>query len=385
MRFIIAPDSFKGSNTSIAVAGAIERGIRKVFPDADVIKIPIADGGEGTVDAVVTGGDGALRRLEVTGPMGDSVTAAYGLLEGNRAVIEMAAASGLTLVPEDRRDPLRATTYGTGELIEAALDEGCRELLIGIGGSATNDAGIGMAQALGWSFTDSGGREVGCGGGELERIAAIDGSGADPRLSECRIAVACDVTNPLFGETGAAYVYGPQKGATPEMVKRLDGGLESFARVISRVLGRDVHAIPGAGAAGGLGAGLIAFCGAELKSGIEAVLDIVGFDGFLESTDLVITGEGAIDGQSKYGKVPVGVAKRAKVRGIPVLALVGDIKDGAEAVYALGIDGIMSTVNRAMPLEEAMRLSRPLLEDAAERVMRIIRIGMKLDPEGGDR
>ena len=384
MKIVISPDSFKGSNSSIRVATLIEQGVRKVYPDAEIVKIPIADGGEGTVEAAVLGGNGQYRELEVTGPLGEKLTARYGILpgqgtkEGKSAVIEMAAASGLPLVAEDKRNPLFTTTYGTGELIRAALDEGCREILIGIGGSATNDAGVGMAQALGWSFKDKNGKEEGFGGKELSKIAVIDNSKVDSRLEQCRVTVACDVTNPLFGKTGAAHVYGPQKGATPEIVEELDQNLRLFAKIVESQLGRDISQEPGSGAAGGLGAGLMIFCGAELKSGIDAMLDIVRFEDHLESTDLVITGEGAIDGQTTYGKVPVGIAKRTQAYNVPVLAIVGDIGTGAEAVYEHGIHGIMSTVNRAMPLAEAMAQSAPLLEDAAERVMRIIRIGQTL-------
>jgi glycerate kinase len=378
MKIIIAPDSFKGSNTSIRVAGLVERGIRKVYPDAEVVKIPIADGGEGTVEAVVLGGEGEYRDLEVRGPLDDPVKARYGVLSGGRAVIEMAAASGLPLLPDSKRNPLLTTTYGTGQLIKAALDEGCREFLIGIGGSATTDGGMGMAAALGYSFKDDAGQELGYAGKDLERLADIDTSSADPRLKESRFTVACDVTNPLYGKEGAAYIYGPQKGATPEMVERLDKGLRHFAEVLEGAFGRDISQEPGSGAAGGLGAGLMIFCGAQLKSGIDAVLDIVGFDRHMDSTDLVITGEGAIDGQSTYGKVPVGVAKRVSRYDVPVLAIVGDIGAGAENVYNFGIHGIMSTVNRAMPLKEAMAQSSELLEDAAERMMRIVRIGQIL-------
>jgi glycerate kinase len=378
MKIIVAPDSFKGSRSSIEVADLIEKGIRNVYPDAEIVKIPIADGGEGTVDAAVSGADGEYREMKVRGPLGDPVKAKYGILKGGRAVIEMAAASGLPLVPENKRNPLFTTTYGTGELIESALEEGCREFLLGIGGSATTDAGMGMAQALGYSFKDKDGNELGDGGGELAKLVEIDSSGADPRVAESRFTVASDVNNPLYGKEGAAYIYGPQKGATPEMVKELDANLRLFAKVVEKTLGRDISQIPGAGAAGGLGAGLIVFCGAELKSGIQAVLDIVGFDNHIESTDLVITGEGAIDGQSTYGKVPVGIAQRVQKHDIPVLAIVGNIGPGAENVYNFGIHGIMSTVNKAMPLSEAMANSAALLEEAAERVMRIIGIGRKL-------
>ena len=378
MKILIAPDSFKGSNTSTRVAEAIERGLRNALSDVEVTKIPIADGGEGTVEAVVSGGGGSYRDIQVTGPIGKTVTATYGLLGGGRAVMEMAAASGLPLVPVDERNPLRTTTRGTGELIRDALDQGCREILIGIGGSATNDAGVGMAQALGYSFRDSEGNEIGDGGGELSRLETVDASGADPRLQSCSVTVACDVKNPLAGPEGASHVYGPQKGATPAMVETLDANLRRLSELVHDQLNLDIADIPGAGAAGGLGAGLVAFCSATLKSGIDAVLHIVRFEDQLEGVDLIITGEGAMDGSSTYGKVPVGIAARARQFAIPVLAIVGDIGPGAQAVYALGVHGIMSTMNRAMPLTEAMAHSTEMLEDAAERVMRIIQIGQQL-------
>lgn len=377
MKIIVAPDSFKGSSSSVEVAGAVERGIRKVFPDAEVVKVPIADGGEGTVEAVVLGGGGEYRDVEVTGPLAGRVTSRYGLIEGGRAVIEMAAASGLTLIPENRRNPLRTTTRGTGELIADALDQGCTEILIGIGGSATNDAGVGMAQALGYSFRDATGKEIGHGGGELSRITTIDPTGAHPRLPECTIRVACDVRNPLYGVDGAAHVYGPQKGATPEMVETLDRNLRHFASVVRGSLGKEIAEIPGSGAAGGLGAGLVAFCGAELRSGIESVLDIVRFDDLAEGADLVITGEGAMDGSSLFGKVPVGVAARIRNMNIPVIAIVGAIGAGASRVHDLGIDAVMSIVDAPMALSDAMKNSQRLIEEAAERLMRIIRAGAR--------
>ena len=378
MKIIIAPDSFKGSNSSIRVAEIIERGVRVVFPDVEVDRIPIADGGEGTVEAVVIAGGGEYRDVNVTGPLGEPVEARYGVLPGGRAVIEMAAASGLPMVPNEKRNPEVTTTFGTGELIRDALENGCREFLIGIGGSATNDGGVGMAQALGYRFRDESGQEVGFGGGQLLKIAKIDSSRADERIRESVFVVACDVQNPLCGSDGAAAIYGPQKGADEAMIERLDRGLRALAVRISEDLGSDVASVPGAGAAGGLGAGLLAFCGAELKSGIDAVLDLVRFDEIASSADLIITGEGAMDGSTKYGKVPVGIARRVKDLDIPVLAIVGNIGKGAEAVYEYGIDGVMSTVNRAMPLSEAMGRSAELLEDASERAMRIVRIGMRL-------
>lgn len=376
MKIVIASDSFKGSNSSLAVASRIETGIRKVFPDADVAKIAIADGGEGTVDAMIAGAGGHLVQTRVIGPLGEEIESFYGILDSGDAVIEMAAASGLPLVPPSRRDPRLTTTFGTGQLIRQAMDAGVRRVYIGIGGSATNDGGVGMAQALGVSFRDASGTELGHGGAALAGLAAIDASGIDPRLKDTEIIVSCDVNNPLCGDRGASAIFGPQKGATPDMVTQLDDALRHYASVVRQQLGIDVADTPGAGGAGGLGYGLLAFTRSVLRPGIEIVLDVCGFDDKAADADLVITGEGRIDAQSVMGKVPVGVGKRAKKLNLPVLAIVGDIGPGAEAVYAHGVDAIMSTVNRAMPLDEALARSGELLEDAAERVMRMIRLGI---------
>lgn len=378
MKIVIAPDSFKGSNSSIMVANRIENGIRQVFPDAVVVKIPVADGGEGTVEALVTGAGGKIFKAPVTGPMGEELEAEYGILDNGKAVIEMAAASGLPLVPNDKRNPLKATTYGVGHLIKTVIDKGCNEIILGLGGSATNDGGIGMAQALGISFKDKNGAELGYGGGALSELASVDISGLDSRIKNAKITIASDVNSPLCGEKGASAIFGPQKGADPDMVKLLDKNLAHYAGIIKEQLGIDFAEAPGAGAAGGLGYALLAFMGAKMGSGIDTMLDGVGFDRYLEDCDLVITGEGKIDGQSAFGKVPVGISKRAKKYGVPVLAIVGDIGEGAEAVYDYGIDSIMSSVNKAMPLSEAMERSAELLEEAAVRAMRMIKIGMEL-------
>ncbi|HDQ13890.1 MAG TPA: glycerate kinase [Sediminispirochaeta sp.] len=378
MRILVAPDSFKGSNSSLQVAEAIERGIYRVFSDAEVEKVPVGDGGEGTVEALVAANEGDLISTEVSGPLGQKVQASYGMIDTTTAVIEMAAASGLTLVPENNRDVKRASTYGTGELILHAIEEGVEEIILSIGGSATNDGGMGMAKALGYRFLDHQGNELADGGAALVDLERIDGSKLDPRVKKTKIRVACDVNNPLTGTRGASSVYGPQKGASPKEVDLLDTALTRLAEVVKADLGKDADTVPGAGAAGGLGYGLMVFCDAKLETGIDLVLDAVDFENRLEETDLVITGEGRIDGQTAYGKVPVGVAKRAKKSGIPVLAIVGDIGDGVEEVYERGIDAVMSTVNRAMSLEEAMRRSTELLEDAAERAMRIVQVGINL-------
>jgi glycerate kinase len=378
MRILIAPDSFKGSNSSMQVASAIEEGIYHVFPDAEIEKIPIGDGGEGTVEALVAASEGEIVSLEVSGPLGEKVEASYGLIDPTTAVIEMASASGLVLVPEDRRDPRITSTYGTGELILDALENGVEEIILAIGGSATNDGGTGMASALGYRFLDAEGRTLPPGGAALASLARIDTTSVDPRLGKVRFRVACDVNNPLTGPTGASAVYGPQKGARPEDVKELDAALTRLSEVVAEQLGIKASETPGAGAAGGLGYGLLVFCGAVLERGIDLVLDALDFESRLDGIDLVITGEGKLDGQTAYGKVPVGISRRAKKLGVPVLAIAGDIGDDIEAVYDNGIDAVMSTVNRAMSLEEAMSRSRELLIDAAERAMRMIQIGINL-------
>ncbi len=378
MRIVIASDSYKGTNSSREVGAHISRGILKVFPEAEITVVPVADGGEGTVEAVISATGGHIVKRTVKGPLGDPVEASFGISGNGIAVIEMAEASGLPLVPENKRNPGLTTTWGTGELISAALDEGCGEIIIGIGGSATNDGGTGMAGALGYRFLDKNGADIPPGGKALSGLASIDPSDADPRIFKTKILLASDVNNPLLGEFGASAVYGPQKGADPQMVRDLETGLENLADITARDLGTDYRNTPGSGAAGGLGFGLLSYLNAHMQSGIEIVLDAVELDSKLDGIDLVVTGEGKLDGQSIYGKVPVGVAARAKKFGIPVVAVVGDIGTGFEAVYKEGIDSVMSTVNRAMPLKDALDASSELLEEASERLFRIIRIGMKL-------
>ena len=378
MRILIAPDSFKGSNSSLDVATAIEQGIYRVFPDAEVEKIPIGDGGEGTVDAMIAADKGEIVEVNVTGPLGKRVKARYGLLDSATAVIEMAAASGLVLVPEDQRDVKKAGTYGTGELILHALEGGVREIILAIGGSATNDGGTGMARALGYRFLDGEGKELPSGGAALASLETIETGNVDPRIALSSFRVACDVNNPLTGPRGASAVYGPQKGARPDDVRLLDTALGKLAEVVESQLGIKADQQPGVGAAGGLGYGLVVFCGAKLENGIDLVLDAVKFEERMRGVDLIITGEGRMDGQTAYGKVPVGVARMAKKAGIPVLAIAGDVEDDIGAVYENGIDAVMSTVKRAMSLEEAMRNGRSLLVDAAECSMRLIQLGRGL-------
>lgn len=379
MRIIVAPDSFKGSLSALDVAEAMERGILAVFPAAEVIKMPIADGGEGTVEALVATTDGRLLRADVRGPLGETVSAQWGISgDGAMAFLEMAAASGLSLVPKELRDPRITSTYGTGELIRAALDAGLRKLVIGIGGSATNDGGAGMARALGVRFLDAVGRDLPEGGAALAHLARIDRSGLDPRLLEASILVACDVDNPLCGPRGASAVYGPQKGATPAMVQELDAALGIFADIAATATGRDVALLAGAGAAGGLGAGLLFFTSARLRAGVSIVLETTGFDPLAEGTDLVITGEGRTDFQTAMGKSPVGVAAMAKRHGVPVVCLSGGLGDGADDVLAHGIDALAASVTQSMALEDCMAQGAALVEAAAARICRLLKVGMSL-------
>jgi len=373
-RIIAAPDSYKESLSAQEAAAWISRGIKRILPAAEVIEVPLSDGGEGLTPSLIASANGSLVDCEVTAPLGNKIHAQYGILnDSSTAVIEMAAASGLPLVPRNERNPMFATTYGTGELIKAALDAGCKRLIIGIGGSATTDGGAGMAQALGVKMLDSNGREISPGAGGLLDLSRIDISQLDPRLQKTEIMVACDVDNPLYGPTGAAYVYGPQKGATPEMIPVLDQALKRVGKVIERDLQLTIQNIPGAGAAGGLGAGLLAFAGGQLCSGLQLVLDILGFEDILAGgADLVITGEGGINGQSLYGKVPVGVARMAKKYKTPVLAVVGSIGPGADKAYEEGIDAIMSIAPGPISLDESISRAGELLADATSRALRMI-------------
>ncbi|MTI80806.1 MAG: glycerate kinase [Firmicutes bacterium] len=373
MKILAAVDSFKGSLSSIEVAEAIKAGIHRVSPDMEVLTIPMADGGEGTVEAMVIATGGKFITKEVTGPLGTPVKARFGLLPDGTAVLEMAEASGLTLVPEDQRDPRITTTYGTGELIKLALDHGATNIVMGIGGSATNDCGAGMAQALGVRLLDAEEKDLSYGGSQLDKLQRIDMTGLDPRIKDVKIQVACDVQNPLCGPTGASAIYGPQKGATPEMVKELDNKLSYFAEQFKEQLNIDVAEVPGAGAAGGLGAGLIAFTGAELKSGVELVSDTINIDSLMEQVDLVITGEGQIDSQSAYGKVPMGVAVRAAKYDKPVIAIAGSIGTGLEKLYELGIGSVVTIVNGPTSLKDAMENAANLTADATERTFRLLR------------
>ena len=373
MRIVLAPDSFKGSLTASQAADSMAMGIKTVLPQGQTIKLPLSDGGEGLVDSLVKATDGKMQTEQVTGPLGEPVEACWGVLgDGKTGVIEMAAASGLTLIPPEKRNPMLTTTYGTGELIRTALHHGCSKLIIGIGGSATNDGGMGMAQALGVMFLDEKGENLGPGGGQLIHLNRIDSSGLDPMLQKVSILAACDVNNPLTGTQGASAVYGPQKGADGEMVHKLDTGLKHFAGIIKRDLGIEVEHVPGAGAAGGLGAGIMAFLGGKLTPGIDLVMDMVGLEKELANCDLVFTGEGRLDAQSAFGKVPVGVARRAQKYGIPVITLAGSIAADAENLHQEGITAYFSIIDAPISLTEAMQKAEMNIQRTIMEVMRLI-------------
>ena len=376
MKIIVAPDSFKGSVSALEAANAMEQGIRRVFPDAIIDKIPMADGGEGTVQSLVDATGGHIQTHRVLAPLGNEVEAKFGILaDGETAVIEMAAASGLTLVAPHERDPLRTTTYGTGQLIRAALEAGCRRLIIGIGGSATNDGGVGMAEALGVRLLGANGKQIPRGGGNLEQLQSIDITGLHPAIDETETVVACDVNNPLTGPDGASHVYGPQKGATPEMIETLDGCLAHYDQVLTQTLGHSFNDIPGAGAAGGLGAGLMAFLNAELRLGVDIMIDAVNLKERVKGAAIVFTGEGQLDFQTAFGKTPVGVAKTAKAHNIPVVAIAGGIAEGAEAVYEAGIDAMLGIVQEPMSLDDAVEDATRLIADTTEQAARLVAIG----------
>jgi glycerate 2-kinase len=355
MKIVIAPDSFKESLTALEVATEIEAGFREIFPDAEYLKLPMADGGEGTVAALVAATGGRLCEVGVTDPLGGRITACYGLSgDGKTAIIEMAAASGLALVAPAMRNPLKTTSYGTGELIKAALDAGVARLIVGIGGSATNDGGAGMLQALGVRLLDSAGHDIGFGGGSLAQLDRIDAGDMDQRRKRCLIEVACDVDNPLTGPEGASAMYGPQKGATPEMVAELDANLGRFADRIREKFGIEVNTVPGAGAAGGMGAALLAFLNARLRPGIDIVMDAAGLDAAVRDADLVITGEGRMDSQTVHGKAPIGVARVAKRHGKPVIGIAGTVSPDAGVLHLHGIDALFSVLNQVGTLEDAI-------------------------------
>lgn len=374
MKILVAPDSYKGSLSSKQVCQAIEEGLLKACQGVfEVVKVPIADGGEGTVDAFLSALGGELIELTVTGPLGKPVHSFYGILPDGTAVIEMAAASGLSLIPAHQRNPLVTTTYGTGQLIMNALDHGCSRFIVGIGGSATNDAGVGMLQALGIKFLDDAGKEVPWGGGNLDKVATIDLKGMDPRLKNAQFVVACDVDNPLCGEKGASAVYGPQKGATPDMVKLLDRNLSHLADVAAGVLGEDHRNDPGAGAAGGLGFAFKAFLDAQMRPGIDVVMEATHMDTLAAQSDIIITGEGRTDYQTaQFGKAPSGVAKLGKRMGKPVLLISGALGEGYQELFNQGVIAAFSIANGPLSLQEAMENAYSLLVDIAQNIGRLL-------------
>ncbi|KHD84889.1 glycerate kinase [Heyndrickxia ginsengihumi] len=371
MKIVIAPDSFKGSMSSIEAANSIEKGILQAFPQAETILLPVGDGGEGTLETLVTATGGKTISVYVTGPLGGTIEAEYGILgDGETCVIEMAKASGLVLVPSAQLNPLKATTYGTGELIKKALDDGYKSFILALGGSATNDGGAGMLQALGLKILDENGEEIGFGGEQLRRVASIDLSSFDSRISQCTFLIASDVQNPFIGPDGASSVFGPQKGASPEDVAFLDHCLYNFAEVIEKETGVHLHDLPGAGAAGGIGGAFQAFFPSEMRRGIDVVIEYTKLNELVEGADLVITGEGKVDFQTASGKTPMGVAQTALKKNVPTIIIAGSVGKGVETLYQHGIVSVHSIINRPMELKECMHNAKELTEFAAEQVVR---------------
>ncbi|MDO4194462.1 MAG: glycerate kinase [Erysipelotrichaceae bacterium] len=378
MKLLFASDSFKGSLTSEQTVELLAKAAGEVFGEIEYSGVPVADGGEGTVDAVVQAEHGEYITVEVYGPLMDRTSARYGKLDQQRAVIEMAAASGLPMIPRNMRNPLYTTTYGTGEMIRDALDKGFRDISIAIGGSATNDGGMGCARALGVRFLDAKGNELQGTGADLEKVAEIDVSELDPRIRETKITVMCDVTNPLTGKDGATYTFGAQKGATPEIQERLEAGMINYRDVIIRQFGINPDEIRGGGAAGGLGTALMVFLHGEMKSGIDTVLDLISFDRRLEGVDLVVTGEGRTDWQSCFGKVMQGVGERSAKKGIVAVGLSGSLGRDAAKIFDHGIESLITSVDSPMQIEEAISRAEELYYLAAVRMFRFISAGMKI-------
>lgn len=377
MKILIAPDSFKESATALEVAQAIKSGFSRELPHAEYILMPLADGGEGTVDAIVDLFQGKRLKVEVTAPLGNKVQATYGYVpEQQLAIIEMAEASGLVLVPKDLRNPLNTSSYGTGELIKHALDQGATRLIIGIGGSATNDMGVGMLQALGAKFLDHQGKQISLGAKGLRDLKTVDYSELDSRLTNLQIEIACDVTNPLCGANGSSAVFGPQKGATPQMVLELDQLLNQACTLVEKYTGKQIQELPGSGAAGGMGAGLCSLPHAELKPGFKIISDLLQLDKITSEVDLVITGEGRMDSQSIQGKTPTGIAKIAKSHQKPVIALVGSHLPGYELVYEHGIDAVFPIISGVADLETTLKQGKHNLENTARNIARILKLGL---------
>ncbi len=379
MKILIAPDSFKDSLKAKDVAAYLKKGFQKVYKEAEFELIPMADGGEGTVEAILTSVKGRMIKTSAHDPLMRHIDSFFGITDdGDTAIIEMAAASGLALLTMAERNPWKTTSYGTGELIKAALDNQCATIILGIGGSATNDAGVGMAMALGAKFFDENNQPLSWGGSEVGKIRKIDLSTMDPRIFSTKIKVACDVTNPLTGTNGASAIYAPQKGADSEMVKKLDANLSAFAQVIKQQLGKDIETIPGAGAAGGLGAGLMAFLEARLVRGFDLIAEITDLEQKISNADLVITGEGKVDHQTKFGKTAFGVAQLAKRYKKPVILVAGSISEGADSLYKEGIDAMFSIIDKPMSLSEALEATPHLLESTGETIARLLRLGSLL-------
>lgn len=375
MKFLFASDSFKGSLSSAQTAAILEREARLCFPDCECLSLPVADGGEGTLEAVLQASGGILVRKEVQDPLGRTVPASYAVLDGGRAFIEMAEASDLPLLTQEERNPLLTGTYGTGQLIRDALERGCSQITVAIGGSATNDGGMGALRALGVRFLDESGNELEGRGQDLIRVKQIDPGHICPLIRNARFTVMCDVKNPLTGKDGAARTFGRQKGGTEADIELLEAGMERYGELLAERCGYDIAAVEGAGAAGGLGAALAVFLGAEMKPGIEAVLELIDFDRKLQGVDLVITGEGRMDWQSCFGKVPSGVGEHCKRLGIPAVAVVGGMGEGAETIYEHGILSIIPTVNGAMDVDEAIERAEELYAGAARRMFRLLKVG----------
>ena len=376
MKIVVAPQAFKGSLSATEVGNSMIKGIENVIENSTNLLVPVADGGDGTLETLVESSQGKINSIKVTGPLGEQQNSAWGALGRNKtAIIEMARSSGLALVPINKLNPLISTTYGLGEVILDALDQGYRDFIIGIGGSATNDAGAGMAQALGAKLLDSNGNELPFGGESLSKLNSINIDGIDTRIKESNFAIACDVNNPLTGPEGASAIYGPQKGATPEMVNTLDQALTNFAKIVEKDLGIKINNVEGSGAAGGLGGGLIAFLNGKLRKGVDIVLDFVDINKALTNTNLVITGEGQLDFQTIYNKAPIGVARRAKHLGIPVIAISGSLGENFSVVHEHGIDAASSIVSKPMTLEEASKNAPELISTATEQALRYMKIG----------
>ncbi|MBS4914034.1 MAG: glycerate kinase [Veillonella sp.] len=373
-KVVLAIDSFKGSASSVDIAAAVQTGISTVVPNVEFTTIPIADGGEGTVDAIVTARDGVYHTSKVSGPLGDEVDAKYGMIDGDIAILEMSAASGITLVPKEKLNPLKASTYGTGQLVLDAIDKGAREIYMGIGGSATNDGGMGLACAWGVKFLDKDGKELPPAAESLGQLDKIDVSQMDPRIGKVKFTILCDVNNPLCGPNGASYIFGGQKGADEDMKAQLDSYLHHYADCLLRDLGVDVLDVPGAGAAGGLGAGMMAFAKAHKKSGIDAVMELIRMEENIKGASLVITGEGRMDNQTAFGKAPIGVALAAQKYEIPVIAVVGGVALGTETVYEKGISLVLDIVNEPMQLDYAMKEVIPLAQGAGRSIGRIMKL-----------